>query len=197
MTAATRREPKVRHGRRGTWMLWALADPALNARAGEAGARGAAWPHLAQVCRVERERVDCRTGEVEREVSYAVTSRPPHRADAGRLLAALRGHWGIENKLHHVRDVTFDEDRSQIRTGAAPQATAACRNLAIALPQPGHRPAAAGRARQHRRGLPHLRRPPPRRRRPRRRRRHRGDEMTLVWLVRGLRCGAGCGRVRP
>ena len=114
-------------------MLWALADPALNARAGEAGTHGTAWPHLAQVCRVERERVDCRTGEVTREVSYAVTSCPPARADARRLLAALRGHWGIENRLHHVRDVTFDEDRSQVRTGAAPQTTAACRNLALAL----------------------------------------------------------------
>jgi hypothetical protein len=39
----------------------------------------------------------------------------------------------IENKLHYVRDVTFDEDRSQVRSGAAPQATAACRNLALAL----------------------------------------------------------------
>jgi hypothetical protein len=71
---------------------------------------------------VERERVDCRAGEPTREV-----------ADAGQLLAALRGHWGIENRLHHVRDVTFGEDRSQVRSGAAPQATAACRNLAIAL----------------------------------------------------------------
>jgi hypothetical protein len=114
-------------------MLWALADPALNARAGEAGTHGTAWPNLAQVCRVERERVDCRTGAVERAVSYAVTSRSPERADAGRRLATLRGHWGIENKLHWVRDVIFDEDRAQVRSGAAPQATTACRNLAIAL----------------------------------------------------------------
>jgi hypothetical protein len=133
LTAVTRVEPKVRHGRREVRMLWALTDPGLAARAGEAGTHGTAWPHLAQVCRVERCRIDCRTGELTREVSYAVTSRPPDRGDAGRLLAGLRGHWGIENKLHWVRDVTFDEDRSQIRTGAAPQATAACRNLALAL----------------------------------------------------------------
>ena len=123
----------MRHGRRETRMLWALTDPALNARAGEAGTHGTAWPHLAQVCRIERRRVHVDTGLIQREVSYAVTSRAAARADAGRLLAALRGHWGIENKLHHVRDVTFDEDRSQIRSGAAPQATVACRNLAIAL----------------------------------------------------------------
>jgi hypothetical protein len=114
-------------------MLWALTDPALNARAGEAGTRGTAWPHLAQVCRVERQRVHLGTGLIQRQVSYAVTSRAPERADAARLLATLRGHWGIENRLHWVRDVTFDEDRAQVRSGAAPQATAACRNLAIAL----------------------------------------------------------------
>ncbi len=126
-------EPNVRHGRRETRSLWALADPALNAYAGSAGTQGAAWPHLAQVCRIERRRVTCRTGEVETEVSYAVTSVARERADAAVLLALARGHWGIENRLHWVRDVTFDEDRAQIRTGAAPQAVAACRNLVIAL----------------------------------------------------------------
>ena len=114
-------------------MVWALADPALNARLGEAGTWGTPWPRAQQVCRVERRRTHVRTGKVEREVSYAVTSLPAHRADAAALLAALRGHWGIENKLHWVRDVTFDEDRSQVRSGAAPQVMAACRNLALAL----------------------------------------------------------------
>jgi hypothetical protein len=126
-------EPKARHGRREERMLWALADPALNARAGEAGTHQAPWPHLAQVCRVRRRRVDARTGEVADEVTYAITSLPPARADAGRLLALLRDRWRIENGLHHVRDVTFDEDRSAIRTGAAPQVAVAVRNLAIAL----------------------------------------------------------------
>jgi hypothetical protein len=133
MTAATVRAPKARHGRRETRMLWALAAPALNERAGEAGTRRAPGPDLAQVCRVRRRRVDARTGEIEDKVAYAVTSLPPARADAGALLALLRAHWGIENRLHHVRDVAFDEDRSTIRTHAAPQVTAACRNLAIAL----------------------------------------------------------------
>ena len=114
-------------------MLWALADPALNARAGEAGTRGRPWPHLRQVGRLERRCVDVRTGELTVKVTYLVTSLPPERADARRLLAARRGHWGIENKLHYVRDVSFDEDRSAVRTGAAPQVCAACRNLAITL----------------------------------------------------------------
>jgi hypothetical protein len=85
---------------------------------------------------LERERVHLRRGRVvqrEIEVGYAITSAPPQRADAATLLRDLRGHWHIENGGHWVRDVTFDEDRCQIRSGAAPQAVAACRNLAVAL----------------------------------------------------------------
>jgi hypothetical protein len=134
LDAATRIEPKVRHGRREARMLWALHDPDWNAHLG--------WPHLAQVCRVERRRETLRGGQVvkvEVEVSYAITSLGPAQAGAARLLRLLRGHWGIENRAHWVRDVTFDEDRCPIRSGAAPQAFAACRNLAIALlRQHGH-----------------------------------------------------------
>ena len=109
-------------------MLWALHDPEWNAFLG--------WPHLAQLCRVERRRVTVRGGrelKAEGEVTYALTSLPPGRAGAAVLLRLLRGHWGIENRAHWVRDVTFDEDRCRVRSGAAPQALAACRNLAIAL----------------------------------------------------------------
>lgn len=135
LTAVARVEPKVRHGRRGTRMMWALADPALNACARETGEHGTPWPHLRQVCRVRRQRVDVRTGEVEDQPSYAVTRLGPERA-AARLLRLLRGHWGVENRRHRVRDVTYDEDRSQICqicSGTASQAVVACRNLAIAL----------------------------------------------------------------
>ena len=48
---------------------------------------------------------------------------------AARLLEIWRGHWGIENRLHWVRDVVFGEDRSQVRTESAPQLLAALRNL--------------------------------------------------------------------
>ena len=117
-------------------MLWALADPAVNQYAGSAGTVGQAWPHLQQVCRVERRRTLVRRGRVvkqEREVSYAITSAPPECADAPRLLRVQRGHWGIENKVHWVRDVTFGEDGSPVRTGAAPEVLAACRNVVTAL----------------------------------------------------------------
>ncbi len=130
------REPKARHGRREVRRLWALADPEVNRYAGSSGEHGTPWPHLRQVCRVERERVLVRRGQVvkrEIEVGYAITSSPPERADAAALLRDLRGHWHIENGAHYVRDVIFDEDRCQIRSGAAPQAMAACRNLVLAL----------------------------------------------------------------
>jgi hypothetical protein len=133
MTAAARTDPKGRHGRRAARPVWALADPALTARAGEAGEHKAPWPHLAQVRRVRRQRIDVQTGEVAEEVTSAVTSLPPAKADARRRLALVRGHWGSENKLHWGRDVTFGEDRRAIRTGAAPEAVAACRNLVLAL----------------------------------------------------------------
>ncbi|MHB1042985.1 MAG: hypothetical protein ACYC0Q_09125 [Eubacteriales bacterium] len=54
-------------------------------------------------------------------------------ADAGYLLKSIRGHWSIENSLYWVRDVTFDEDCSQIRTGAAPRVFATMRNLVISF----------------------------------------------------------------
>ena len=117
-------------------MLWVIADPALNAYVGSAGHVGTAWPALRQIARVERQRQHRRQGrvvKVDREVIYAITSLPPDRAQAVDLLAGLRGHWGIENRAHWVRDVTFDEDRSHVRSHAAPQVLAAGRNLAIAL----------------------------------------------------------------
>ena len=117
-------------------MLWVIADPALNAYVGSAGSVGTAWPGVQQVVRVERERTLLKRGQGvkrERETSYGITSRPAERIDAAQLLQALRGHWGIENRAHWVRDVTFDEDRSQVRTGAAPEALAAFRNVATAL----------------------------------------------------------------
>lgn len=92
-----------------------------------------AWPGMAQALGVEREVVRLNTGEVRRERAYAVTSLPPEQADAGRLLALWRGHWGIENRLHWVRDVGFAEDRSAARVGAVPQSLAVLRNTVIGI----------------------------------------------------------------
>jgi hypothetical protein len=66
-------------------------------------------------------------------VGYAITSAGPEWADAGVLLGWWRGHWGIENRVHWVRDVTLGEDASRIRTDAAPEVMAGLRNAAISL----------------------------------------------------------------
>ena len=64
---------------------------------------------------------------------YLITHLTPQQASQERLLALARGHWSIENSSHYVRDVTFQEDRSQFRCGQGPQIMAALRNLAITL----------------------------------------------------------------
>jgi hypothetical protein len=63
---------------------------------------------------------------------YAVTSLPFEQASPARLADLLRGHWAIE-ALHHLRDVTFAEDASQVRTGTGPSVLACLRNLAIGV----------------------------------------------------------------
>ena len=88
------------------------------------------WPGLAQVCEVHRE-VRRPGREPSREVAYAITSVPADQADAATLLEWWRGHWGIENRSHYVRDVSLGEDASRIRSGSAPQVLAAFRNAAI------------------------------------------------------------------
>ncbi len=72
-----------------------------------------------------------RTASVE--TVYGLTSLSPQRAAPAQLLAYNRGHWQIENRLHHVRDMTYDEDRSQVRRAHRPHAMATVRNVAISL----------------------------------------------------------------
>ncbi len=96
-----------------------IHSPALNHHLGEAGEVGEPWPHVEQVCWIKRERVTPLTSSVT--ISSAITSLTPEKADAQRIAAEARGHWGIENRLHYVRDVTFGEDASQIRCVSAPR----------------------------------------------------------------------------
>jgi predicted transposase YbfD/YdcC len=91
------------------------------------------WPGLAQVFELGRHVITQKTTEERVEVVYGVTSLSPERATPGRVLELVRGPWAIENKSHWVRDVTFDEDRSQVRCGHIPQVMAALRNTAIGL----------------------------------------------------------------
>jgi len=66
-------------------------------------------------------------------VRFFLTDLSPDEATPKRLSRLVRGHWSIENQLHYVRDVTFDEDRCPIRIGSGPRVVATLRSLVIAL----------------------------------------------------------------
>lgn len=88
------------------------------------------WPGLAQVCRLQRTTI-CQ-GKTTVEVQYAITSLSRRPDAAALLLERWQSHWLIES-LHWVRDVTFGEDKCQVKRGHAPQNLAALRNAAISL----------------------------------------------------------------
>jgi predicted transposase YbfD/YdcC len=93
---------------------------------------GIAFPHARLAIRVHRHRKQ--TGKREtRESVYAVTSLDAHQTSPADLAAAIRGHWGVENSSHHIRDVTFAEDASTVHSGTAPRAMATLRSLAIGV----------------------------------------------------------------
>jgi len=87
------------------------------------------WPGVQQVCRIRRTVRQAQS--VREETAYAITSLSFARAKPVQLLRIWREHWGIENRSHYVRDVTFGEDACRVRTGAAPQLLAALRNVVI------------------------------------------------------------------
>jgi predicted transposase YbfD/YdcC len=89
------------------------------------------WHLVAQVAEVTRTVTS--KGETSTEVVYLITDLCPQQASPLRLLSLVRGHWGIENGLHSMRHVSFQEDRSRLRSGHAPHLLAAFRNLAISL----------------------------------------------------------------
>ena len=89
------------------------------------------FPAAAQVVQVRRTRTIKSRKHVE--VVYLICSLPMTDAQPEAIAAWIQGHWGIENRLHWVRDVIFDEDRHQLRTANGPEIMAALRNLAISL----------------------------------------------------------------
>jgi predicted transposase YbfD/YdcC len=94
------------------------------------------FPHAAQVVQVTRKVRDLRQHNTKRwrtVTVYAITSLTFEQASPARLADYIRGHWAIENGLHYLRDVTFAEDGSQVRTGTGPSVMACLRNLAIGL----------------------------------------------------------------
>src|SRR5713101_7084677 len=110
---------KKNHGRTEQRTYTAMAAPTCIKRH---------WPDAQSIIRVCREAtVD---GKKTKEVRDFISSLPP---DVERLAFAIRGHWGIENKLHWSLDVTFNEDQSRIRQGHAAENAALLRRLALSI----------------------------------------------------------------
>ncbi|MGW7041397.1 hypothetical protein ACWGDT_01470 [Streptomyces avermitilis] len=88
------------------------------------------FPGARQAVRLKRRRVDRKTGKVSIKTVYAVASLTAEQTTPAGLARLIRSHGKIE-ALHHIRDVTFAEDASHLRTGSAPRAMATWRDLAI------------------------------------------------------------------
>ena len=104
------------------------------------------WPDVGQVFELERVRV--LKGKTEVEVVYGITSLGRQKSDAKALLGRTRDHWGIENRLHYVRDETLGEDRCRVRKGNGAQVLAAIRNACVHLLEDVEAPSKAAATRR-------------------------------------------------
>jgi predicted transposase YbfD/YdcC len=93
---------------------------------------GLLFPHAVQALRITRRTRPIGARRWRTVTVYAVTNLSVYQASPAHLADYLRGHWAIE-ALHHIRDLTYGEDASQVRTGNAPRAMASLRNLAIGI----------------------------------------------------------------
>jgi predicted transposase YbfD/YdcC len=89
------------------------------------------FPHVQQAFLVERQITE--DDQTTYQAVLYVTSLTAEQASPADLLAYVRAHWTIENRVHWVRDVTLGEDASRVRTGNAPRVMATLRNLVISL----------------------------------------------------------------
>jgi hypothetical protein len=111
-----------------------------------APAAGIDWPGAAQILRIRRDAGPTRGPWTSKEIAYGITSLPEDLAGPRHLAIYARNHWAIENKEHHVRDVTFREDAQRARTGNQPNAHAGIRNLVMGTSRrKGHASIAAAR----------------------------------------------------
>jgi len=107
------------HGRDEVRTIQVLAAPA------------GIFPHAAQAFLIERHVADLRGNPRSDIAALGITSMAARRGTPAVIAVHVRRHWGIENKLHYVRDVTYGEDASRVRTKNAPQNMASMRNLII------------------------------------------------------------------
>jgi len=122
------------HGRRETRSHLVMDAP---------GSIKALFPHAAQVARVIRTRTvtfwkgngktRTRVTETHTETVYLITSLTAREAAPEHIAACIRRHWGIENEVHLVRDVTLREDSCKVRAGSRPRVLATLRNLSMGL----------------------------------------------------------------
>lgn len=95
---------------------------------------GIDFPGVFQAFRIHRQTFDLGLNPIRKpETVHGISSLTGWQANPADMLAHNRGHWEVENREHYVRDRTFDEDRSQVRTGSSPQFLATARNMAISL----------------------------------------------------------------
>jgi predicted transposase YbfD/YdcC len=114
------RDTERSHGRTCTRSIKAVEAPA-----------GLGFPGARQVLQLRR--TVTRQGKRTVEIVYLICSRPMTQAPPQTVASWIRGHWTIEDRLHYVRDLTYDEDRSRVRTGTGAEVMATLRNLAISL----------------------------------------------------------------
>nr|WP_322763095.1 ISAs1 family transposase [Frankia sp. Cr2] len=109
------------HGRIRRWTTWTTA------------ADGIDFPNAATVAVIRREEFDLAGARITKEYAFIITSLCGHRASAEAIHTHVRQHWGIENRVHYVRDTTWREDANQAYTGNGPRTFAILRNLALSL----------------------------------------------------------------
>ena len=115
------------HGRIDRRRYWVkdISDAAWEGYAGLYGRQ--------QAIRIERQRHVLKTGATSTELTYALTSLTADRASPEQLAALVRNHWHIENRLHYVRDFTYDEDRCRVYVRDLPRNLACLTNAAISI----------------------------------------------------------------
>lgn len=97
------------------------------------GADGTGFPHARQAACVRRDVFEISGSRISKEYAFILTSGTAGKMTAADVSLHVRGHWGIENKNHYIRDTVYREDHCQAWTGNGPHALASLRNLAIGL----------------------------------------------------------------